>query len=127
MTGFEYYEIRPAVEYDDATHSFIGTPQFSEEIGGNVSTPESAANEAKQFCADNGIDPDKVFWTIYGREGGIATAIGDFKSFDSAIEVLTKILTPMAQAANAVSNEDPCTAQSIIDDVIFQSSNNERL
>lgn len=76
--SFEYYEVRPCVEYNGDTISF----QDSAELG--------------TFFMNNHVE-GSVFWTVYGVEGGEASAIGDFKSQAAALGVVTAILSSLMQ------------------------------
>ncbi len=131
---FKFYEIRPCVEHEGETYSFLGEPVYHSGIGGNVHTPTGALDEAANFYARNG---GEIFWTLYGRdEEGLACAIGDFNHFSQALDVLNAILAPMAEARDAVIDRAGCTEPdpqdlleiaNDLDDVINQSTNAERL
>lgn len=88
---FEYYEIRPSVEFQDEVRSYTGD-----------GTPEGALVEAEEEAKGR-----LVLWTLYGRQkDGMAQAIGDFDSFGTAYAVMNAILMPMRQLANSL--EDIC-------------------
>lgn len=77
---FQYFEIRPAVDFGDHTESYRGEPQWCATRQDFIHTPEAAEAEAKAAALVG-----TVFWTLYGiDEEGLAQAIGDFKSFDAA-------------------------------------------
>lgn len=124
---FKFYEIRPCVEHEGETYSFLGEPVYHSGIGGDVHTKDGAMREAAGFYARNG---GEIFWTLYGRdEDGLVTAVGDFKTFAAALDVLNAILAPMAEARDLIY-EDALNADHVagnLDDIINQSSNAERL
>lgn len=134
---FQYFEIRPCVEHDGETRSFLGAAEWHEGIGDRVHTPAGALAEAEQFRRRHSVEAP-VFWTLYGRdEDGLAMAVGDFTSFEDALEVMNAILAPMAAARDAAwdaANDrgadtySPlrCIANDL-DDFINQCSNGERL
>lgn len=133
---FELFEIRPCVEHDGNTQSFLGEPEWHEGIGDTVCTPEGAGREAEAYRAAHDAKP--VFWTLYGRcQEGLATAIGDFTSFEDANEVMNAILAVMAEARDVLNHHlgEPIeairtkanSAQATLDDFINQCTNNERL
>lgn len=127
MDSFDYYEIFPCIDTGEETIRFTGDLVKTTE--GTVLTAQSAQAEAEAYQAKHGTSAP--FWTIYGRADGLATAIGDFKSFEAALKVLDAILAPMAAArdtlANLSNNEDASEALSILEDVINQSTNERRL
>ena len=137
MTNYEYFEIRACVDNGDATQSFLGAPQWCESRGAEIYTAAGALREAQAYAdtVDGGATP---FWTLYGRrmESGclVADAIGDFVSFESALEVLNRILAPMAAARDAFESL-PYTGPvrplhdmaAILADIINQSTCEERL
>lgn len=127
---FCYYDIRACLDHDGNTVSFADHVVWHQGIGGHVATPESALGQAEEFKRNNGATGD-IFWAIYGQdEEGHARAIGDFTSFESAYEVLNAILAPMAAARDLIregSPEDAQRAADDLEDVILQSSSEERL
>lgn len=130
---FQYFEIRPCVEKDGDTHSFLGEPEFHHSIGGQVCTPAGALAEAEAFRQQHGVE-SPVFWTIYGRdEEGLAMAVGDFNTFEAALEIMNAILAPMAAARDKIweaaegYSADVYRVADDLDDVINQCSNRERL
>lgn len=131
---FKYYEIRPCVEVDGASMSFLGKAVHHTGIGGEVHTPENAMTEAMAYMAYLDKHGGEVFWTLYGRdEEGLACAIGDFETFAAALDVLNAILEPMAEARDKLRDTDEGYWSDVyrvaddLDDVINQSTNEERL
>jgi hypothetical protein len=128
---FEYYEIRPCVRSDGEVQSFLGKPEFNDTIGDKVCTPTGALAEAEAFQKIHG---GELFWTLYGSGEGRASAIGDFVSFDAALEALNAILAPMAEARDLIDTNglrnasiELTVAGRVLDDVINQSSTAIRL
>ncbi|GGD03556.1 hypothetical protein GTQ45_02055 [Pyruvatibacter mobilis] len=131
---FVYYEIRPCVEVDGETRSFLGNTSYNPEIGDMVYTHEGAYEEAAAVAEERGTG---VFWTLYGRDtDGQATAIGDFADFDAALNVLNAIIAPIAEARDDLVSlaglTEPDTADLYalagdLDDIINQSTTKERL
>ncbi len=125
MQAFEYYEIWPCIDTGEETICFQGEISEDDELG-KILTPRSAQAEAEAYQAKHGTG--KPFWTIYGRAEGLATAIGDFKSFEAALTVLDAILAPLAYARDIIdSGENPKEASYALDDIINQSTNERRL
>lgn len=111
QTLFQYYEIRACVD-DGHGHvqSFRGTP---DDEGRCV--PEGALEEAEEHGTE-------VFWTIYGVDQfGHLEALIDRKTFQAALETLEAMLVPFRRA---IDGPDPV---SVIEDILNQSSNSERL
>lgn len=131
---FDYFEIRACVQVEDEVVSFLGDPQWCQMRGGPIFTPTGAHEQAKRFCLENSAGP--IFWTLYGCGPGEATAIGDFKDFDTTFEVMNAILAPMAAARDALDHnlgEDSealrskmRAASSTLEDFINQSSTDEK-
>lgn len=125
---FEYLEIRPCVEVGRVTTSFLGEPIFCKSRGTEILTPENALAEAEAFNEAHG--GSGVFWTLYGRDGeGLATAIGDFTTFDAAHQVMNALIAPMAAARDLI-HDHPLNADRAaddLDDFINQCSTEERL
>lgn len=116
MTLFEYYMIKPAVDFGDHVESFFGDLVYNPETGGDTFTPDSACMEAKAYAGDL-----PVFWTIYGyTTEGPPIAIGDFVSFEAAYEVLQAMLVPIRRAIDKGSWSD-------LEDMLNQSTNEVRL
>ena len=122
--AFEYYEVRPCIERDRQVTSY----QDEDEFGAELAKSQGARREFR------------AFWSLYGVDRNATTAIGDFVSKDAALEVMNAILAIPAAARNALQGarrrEDAdCegvqqAAQSAadwLDDMINQSSNNERI
>jgi len=128
---FQYFEIRPCVDTGEETHAFLGEPEFHPSIGDHVFTPANALAEAEAFQKENG---GELFWTIYGRdEEGLAMAVGDFNTFEAALEIMNAILAPMTAARDKIweaaegYSADVYRVADDLDDVINQCSNGERL
>jgi hypothetical protein len=121
---FQYFEIRPCVDFGDHIESYLGEPEFLATIGDKVCTPEGAERQAEEARAAAGITKP-VFWTIYGRdEEGLAMAVGDFATFAGADEIMNAILAPMAEARDAT---EQFQASGILEDFINQCSNSDRI
>ncbi|MER8406977.1 hypothetical protein NKH16_19975 [Mesorhizobium sp. M1307] len=129
---FQYFEIRPCVDFGDHIESYLGEPEFIATIGDKACTPEGAEREAEQRRAAAGITKP-VFWTIYGRdEEGLAMAVGDFTTFADADEIMNAILAPMAEARDLIRDGDDGrtdaeTAANNLDDFVNQCSNSDRI
>ena len=135
-TGFQYFEIRPAVDTGDSTQSFLGEAEHCPARGADIYTPRGAEREARAYQVEHG---GTLVWTIYGRhmDGGcmVADAVGDFTTFDGALTILNHILAPMAAARDKLESmpHDGAGPRPLIpaacdlDDVINQSSTEERL
>jgi len=131
---FAYLQIKAALEYPHADgaliESFFGEPDYNHSIGDKVFTPDGALTAAREAADRLG---GKVFWTLYGIDAkGEATAIGDFITFNAALDVLNAILAPMAAARDmmrSVYDDGPeeFGAADHLDDFINQSTNSERL
>ncbi len=128
MIAFEYLEIRPCIDQGGNITSFVDEAEFDRE--------RNLLTEAEWHYS--------TCWTIYGRytdEAGqlLALAIGDFTEKADAFTVMNAILAPMAKARDALdAGALPCAsfnslskntreASTILEDVINQSSNHERL
>jgi hypothetical protein len=130
--AFAYYTIKPAVETDGETVSFLGNVEYVVELGSKAYTPRGARAEALGYMEQYG---GKLIWTIYGiDEAGMDHAIGDFETFDIALDVLNAILAPLAKARELIAKnrqipfDDPAgKAEGQLEDVINQSTNNVRL
>lgn len=94
---FNYYQIRPCVEFEGETKSYLGDPMFDGVwVGDYICTPARALNEAVAEYQERG--GKSLFWTLYGHDvDGLAHAVGDFKSFDAAYEVMCAILAPLVE------------------------------
>lgn len=137
MDSFEYYEIKAAVDDGESTQSFYGRPEWCEMRGGEIYTAAGAMREAMAYAetVEGGATP---FWTLYGRrmESGcmVADAIGDFDTFESALDCLNRILAPLAAARDAFESL-PYTGPvrplhdmaATLADIINQSTCEERL
>lgn len=110
---FDYLEIRPCInEPDGDISSFASWEEYRE----------------------SGRTAD--FWTIYGRdEEGLAHAIGDFTSFETAEQIMWAIYAPVWKARDMLTDGEPnagglsplTQAISILEDAINQCSNGDRL
>jgi hypothetical protein len=122
--AFEYFEVRPCVERDQQVTSYQDEEEFAAELA-------RAQTLGKEF---------RAFWSLYGVDRSAATAIGDFVSKDAAHEVMNAILAIPAAARNALHVENFTQRQSDsgldvagssaadwLDDMINQSSNNQRI
>lgn len=132
--AFEYFEVRPCIDTDGCIQSFTDMDDFGGKMG-------EAAAARKSF---------RVWWTLYGiardpepdgapEPGFHCQTIGDFDSWESALMVMNAILAPMAKARDALDagfvfqfdRDGACDkireASAILDDVINQSSNAERI
>lgn len=129
---FAYYTIKPAVETDGETVSFLGRPAYVSELDSSAYTPEGARAEAVGYLEQYG---GKLIWTIYGiDEAGMEHAISDLETFDIALDVLNAILAPLAKARDLLaegkqipSGAPAGKAEAVLEDVINQSTNNVRL
>lgn len=131
--AFQYFQIRPCLETvgEDRIDSYL-----------DEDTCEGAHDAL--------LKQDKVtrkFYTLYGiDQDGLAMAIGDFTFKADAFEAMNAILSPMAKARDnlidemnkshkAATHKDAIgileraisSAADLLDDVINQSSNGERL
>ncbi len=126
--AFEYFEIRPCIDQGGNITSFVDEAEFAREC--------SLLTEAEWHYS--------TCWAIYGRYTGetgqlLALAIGDFTEKADALTILNAILAPMAKARDALDaggipyasfnslSKNAREASTILDDVINQSSNHERL
>jgi hypothetical protein len=136
---FQYFEIRPCVNFGDHIDSYMGEREYVATIGDEVYTPEGAEREAEAARAAAGITAP-VFWTIYGRdEEGLAMAVGDFATYTGAEEIMNAILAPMAAVRdvlyaecdrfqhNGTAHGTVRRAACDLDDFINQCSNSDRL
>lgn len=133
---FEYYEIRPCVEVNGHVASYLGDPEFCNSRGADIFTPGNAKAEAAEALMDaiKTHGSAKMFWTLYGRdEEGLAHAIGDFKSFDFAYEVMVHILAPLVEIRDLIGEGEgglvaaASKALSVAEDVCNQSTTEERI
>lgn len=134
---FCYYEIRPCVEHEGTVASFLGEPEYIESIGDSVCTPDGAFREAEAYHKKVAATRP-VFWTVYGHNSdGRKIAIGDFKSFDDALEIMNAILAPLGHIWRTI-DDHPTHALGVYRDlntylsayamdVCNQSTNNVRL
>lgn len=130
---FEYYQIRPCVEFHDHVESYMA----GDNGDGNATPSESWEKAVRAFAnSANTLEPAKgLFWTLYGyrEDTGEAVAIGDYKSFDAAYEVMNLILCTLGNIHRVIDEESapPASlmkwAYSHALDVCNQSSNEERL
>jgi hypothetical protein len=122
--AFEYYDVRPCIERDRHVTSYRDEDEFSAELA-----------RSQEACREF-----RAFWSLYGVDRNAATAIGDFVSKDAAHEVMNAILAIPAAVRNALQDAIPTgdkdrsgvehTARSAadwLDDMINQSSNNQRV
>lgn len=124
---FEYLEIRPCVEFGDGiTESFLGEPQWCGTIGGLIHTPKAAFAEALWHSEKYG--GKRVFWSVYGRDSkGHASVIGDFSSFEAALDVQRKITAVMWASYRAIEQGEAGHACILLEDFMNQCSNEDRL
>lgn len=125
-TCFDYFEVRPCIEVEGSgsIESFTSEDEFYDAI-----TKLAGA-------------PHKHFWTIYGMESGIATAIGDFATKAAAHNVKDAMIAPMAKARDLIRYgegnqmtprfvkdklEDMERVACDLDDFINQCSNADRI
>lgn len=121
-TRFDYFEVRPCIEVEGrgSVESFTSEDEFYDAI-----TKLAGA-------------PHKHFWTIYGIESGIATAIGDFSTKAAAHNVMDAIIAPMASARDLIRDGDNVQKPGVtitaaekaandLDDFINQCSNADRI
>lgn len=121
--AFEYYEVRPCIESDNQVTSYADEAEFNELIK-----------------AQSLLGSFRTFWSLYGVDTGVRTAIGDFVSKDAAHDMMNAILAVAAAARNIIDDarHGRCTGGSGIekaagnaadwlDDMINQSSNRQRI
>ena len=121
--AFEYYEIRPCIEHHGSIQSFSLESSFHQMI--------TALRQEDV--------PHRAFWTLYGRydQGEremLATAIGDFMTKEDAFAAMNAILAIPAAASdmirgcrNSKAHLSGTRAANLLEDMINQSSNYERL
>lgn len=122
--AFEYYEVRPCIERDRQVTSYRDEDEFAAEL---ARSPQAR----REF---------RAFLSLYGVDRNATSAIGDFVSKDAAHEVMNAILAIPAAARNALDaarsagNGDRSSidralrsATDWLDDMINQSSNNQRI
>jgi len=122
--AFEYFEVRPCIEADHQVTSYRDEDEFTDDLA-------RAQKSGREF---------RAFWSLYGVDRGATMAIGDFISKDAAHEVMNAILAIPAAVCNAIKTENltqaqnntdvDMTARSVadwLDDMINQSSNNQRI
>ncbi|PSM16292.1 hypothetical protein [Nitratireductor sp. StC3] len=122
--AFEYFEVRPCIEADHQVRSYRVEDEFTDDLA-------RAQKSGREF---------RAFWSLYGVDRGATMAIGDFVSKDAAHEVMNAILAIPAAVCNAIKTENltqaqnntdvDMTARSVadwLDDMINQSSNNQRI
>ena len=122
--AFEYFEVRPCIEADRQVTSYRDEDEFADELA-------RAQKSGREF---------RAIWSLYGVDERSTAAIGDFVSKDAAHEVMNAILTIPAAARNAISAENSSQRQNgagiekaarsaadWLDDMINQSSNNQRI
>jgi len=123
---FAYYEIRATVDSGEDTLSFRGA-QFDDGCLGKHCTKDGALEEAEAY-ADTVEGGATVAWTLYGvDQHGYATAIGDFKTFEAAYDILGAIVMPMRNALNLIESKDHWAFVSMAEDMCNQSTNEDRL
>lgn len=128
MTNFEYYDIRPCVKIGLFDTPFLGKENSEDEF-----TPYGAFEEAQEHLkhAEQG---EVVYWMIFGYTAGHLHPIGRFTTFSNALDTVNAMLAPLAAARDAIVNlsvpfGDP-VHQGVaddLDDIINQSSNEDRL
>jgi hypothetical protein len=122
--AFEYYEVRPCIERDRQIASYADEDNYAADL-------TAAQRSGQEF---------RTFWSLYGIDAGAHIAIGDFISKDAAHEVMNAILAIPAAARNAVNAVRPVRsadssvietaasqAADWLDDMINQSSNEQRI
>ncbi|MDI6028958.1 hypothetical protein QBK99_22555 [Corticibacterium sp. UT-5YL-CI-8] len=122
--AFEYFEVRPCIEVDRQVRSYRDEDEFIDDLA-------AAQKSGREF---------RAFWSLYGVDRGATMAIGDFVSKDAAHEVMNAILAIPAAVCNAIKTKNltqaqnntdvDMTARSVadwLDDMINQSSNNQRI
>lgn len=122
--GFQYYEVRPCIERDRQIASYADEDDFAADLA-------AAQRSGQEF---------RTFWSLYGINAGAHTAIGDFISKDAAHEVMNAILAIPAAARNTINAARPVSsadssvietaasqAADWLDDMINQSSNEQRI
>ncbi len=122
--AFEYYEARPCIERDGQITSYADEGDYTADLA-------VAKSRGGEF---------HTFWSLYGVDAGIHTAIGNFVSKDAAHAVMNAILAIPAAARNAINDgnaarrsdgqgsADAADRAAIwLDDMINQSSNGERI
>lgn len=122
--AFEYYEVRPCIERDRQVSSYADEGDYGADL-------KSAQESGNEF---------RTFWSLYGIDTSGHTAIGDFVSKNAAHEVMNAILAIPAAARNAIAAVRPSQgaeypdiataarhAADWLDDLINQSSNNQRI
>jgi hypothetical protein len=122
--AFEYFEVRPCIERDRQVTSHRDEDEFTDEL-------TRAQKSGREF---------RAFWSLYGVDGSSTTAIGDFVSKDAAHEVMKAILAIPAAARDVINAENSTRRKNIadcdkaarvaadwLDDMINQSSNNQRI
>ena len=126
--AFEYFDVRPCIDQGGNITSFVDEAEFDREC--NLLT------EAEWHYS--------AHWTVYGRyrdeaDQLLAMAIGDFTHKADAFTIMNAILAPMAKARDAIDagglsyasfntlSNNAKKASAILEDVINQSSNHERL
>lgn len=121
---FEYYEVRPCIEHDCKIASYRDEDDYASDLA-------AAQSSGREF---------RTFWSLYGLDAGIHTAIGDFVSKSAAHEVMNAILAIPAAVRNAIDTNNPIWLEDIydieehvrdavtwLDDMINQSSNAVRI
>lgn len=122
--AFEYFEVRPCIEADHQVSSYRDEDEFADEL-------TRAQKSGREF---------RTFWSLYGVDRSCSTAIGDFVSKDAAHEVMNAILAIPAVARDAINAENSARCQNNadrdeaaqmaadwLDDMINQSSNDQRI
>jgi hypothetical protein len=116
--------VRPCIEADRQVRSYRVEDEFTDDLA-------RAQKSGREF---------RAFWSLYGIDRGATMAIGDFVSKDAAHEVMNAILAIPAAVCNSIKTENltraqnntdvDMTARSVadwLDDMINQSSNNQRI
>lgn len=122
--AFEYFEARPRIERDRQVTSYRDEDEFTAEL-------TRARKSGREL---------RAFWSLYGVDRSSTMAIGDFVSKDAAHEIMNAILAIPAAARAAINAENSARRQNSadcdkaaqmaadwLDDMINQSSNNQRI
>lgn len=133
---FDYLEIRACFEHGGATMSFLGDPTADEYAFHTPMGALDAVEKARIPLIADGENPSEIFWTVYGVAGA-TVAIGDFKSFGAALDIVNATIAPMAKARDEMDwhygddidalRAKLLNASATLNDFINQCSNGERL
>lgn len=108
---YVFYEIRPCIDNGEETASYLGQP----DPDTGLCSPERAYAAAVEGALAFDLDPQEIFWTLYGvTDEGPSEAIGDFKTFDAAHKTLSSILAPMRQVARLILRDGNSVAPCVL-------------